>query len=510
VRLLLMPQNTIKPVTNSRGNTILGVLCLIAVSVAAFQMTLSNSLSVNGGIKNSRIVSARDMLESRIKSYSSMGTTFRSSMYLGVPLTVNTELRNCVFGTGTSPCKAIDKHPVALYYPIYSGPGAAGSNLKRISGPAVEGLSASESAFYDNKGNLCIANSTGSLDANCPFFEVTTSFVATCPGGTTTCATAESISVNYMIKTAAALSGSSSQTLASFSMKPIDHSAPPISVADILPAAPGSSSSNVTISLSPSTSTLSLESIQSTLKSLGITDKGQLEEYSLAFQKSGVNDLTKIEFLLKVGQIDPTWMKTVVDSGITDAKLANELYWSQNPWTPELLAASVAAVTNVKVPEVRWAIADRMITDHTIAEQIADAVSSVKNPNVAAGIITGGHEGDPGKVKQIAAALSQIPDPLAEYLAQVGVTDASIAKQITSIVSVLKSPFDAGWVIQSGGGDVAKTQETLTSALAYLANPGTPETTTTTTSTTPGPTPTPPPVEISLMPTCTTCSPVTY
>lgn len=510
MRKLTMPQD-FKRLNNSQGNTILGVLCLIAVSVAAFQMSLSNSLSVNGGIKNSRIVSARDTLESRIKAYSSMGTTFRSSMYMGVPLTVNSELRNCVFGSGTTPCKADGiKHPVALYYPIYSTAGSSGESLKRISGPAVDGLDPSDSAFYDNKGNLCIANSAGAIEPNCPFFEVTTSFTATCAGGTATCATAESISVNYIIKAAKALSGSSSQTLASVAIKPIDLAAPAISVTDILPAAPGSSSSNVTISLLPSSSTLSLESIQSTLKSLGITDKGQLEEYSLAFQKSGVNDLSKIEFLLKVGQIDPAWMKIVVDSGITDPVMARELYWSDNEWTPELLAATVAAVADIKIKEVAWAIADKLVTDPAVAAQMAKSVAAVKNPSVASGIIQGGHWGDPVKVEKITAAVSKIPDPFADYLAQAGVTDSTVATKIVSIVSVIKDGYGAGWVIVEGRGDVVRTQEILTAALAYRESPGTPETTTTTTTAGTTPPATQTPVEISLMPTCTTCSPVTY
>jgi hypothetical protein len=509
VRTLFMPQK-FKRLNNSQGNTILGVLCLIAASVAAFQITLSNSISVNGGIKNARILSARDILESRIKSYSSMGTTFRSSMYLGVPLTENKELRNCVFGTGPNPCKPNEKTPVALYYPIYTGTGA--SNLRKISGPGKDDLTANESAFYDNKGNLCIANSTGSIEANCPFFEVTTTFTATCAAGAPSCATAQSISVNYTIKAAATLTGAAAQTLGGFPMASIlDHPAAQISVVDILPAKPGAASTNVTISLSPSQEGLSLESIKATLESLGVKNKADLEKYALAFQQSGVNDLSKIEFLLKVGQIDPTWMKLVVDSGITNVNLAFELFWSQNTWTPESLAAVVAAVENVKIPQVAYAIADKMITDPAVAAQMAKDVAAVSNPNVASGIISGGHWGDPEKVVKITSAVSQIPDPLAGYIAEAGVTDATIAQKIFSMMSVVKDPYDAGWVIVAGRGDVAKTQQILNHSMNSVWNqPATPETTTTTTTTTPG-TPAPQaPVAISLMPTCTTCAPVTY
>lgn len=510
MRTLMMPHG-FKSLNNSNGNTILGVLCLIAVSVAAFQMSLSNSLSVNGGIKNSRIMSARDTLESRIKAYSTMGATFRSSMYMGVPLTVNAELRNCIFGTGSTPCKADGaKHPVALYYPIYTPAGSSGENLKRMSGPTGDDLSPSESAFYDNKGNLCVANSTGEIEPNCPFFEVTTSFTATCAGGTATCTTAESISVNYMIKAAKTLLGSSTQNVATLAMKPINLSAPEISVTDILPAKPGSSASNVTISLSPSETTLSLESIQTVLKTLGIKDPGQLAEYSLAFQKSGVNDLSKIEFLLKVGQLDPAWMKIVVDSGITNPVLGRELYWSNNKWTPELLATTVAAVADVKIKEVAWAIADKLVTDPADAKKMADAVAAVKNPHVASGIIQGGHWSDPEKVQKITAAVAHIPDPMGDYLAQAGVTDSTIATKLVSIVSVVEDAHDAGWVLIEGRGDVVRTQEILTAALAYRASQGTPEATTTTTAPAPQPTPPANPVEISLMPTCTTCTPVTY
>lgn len=507
MRTLLMPQK-FKGLSNSRGNTILGVLCLIAASVAAFQMTLSNSTSVNSGIKNSRILSARDVLEARIKSYSSMGTTFRSSMFIGIPVTENAELRNCVLGTGPNPCQAGVKTPVALYYPIYSDVGGTGT-LRKISSPDVANLSAKESTFYDNKGNLCVPNSTGSIEANCPFFEVTTSFIATCATGSS-CTTAESISVNYMIKAATtSLSGSSSQNFASFPMADIDHSAPEVAVLDILPATPGSASSNVTISLLATENTLSLESIKTALQKLGVK-KGNIEEYALAFQQSGINDLSKLEFLLKVGQLDPTWMRLVSDSGITNHVIANALYWSKNPWTPTLLAAVAAAVEDIKVPEVAWVIADNLVTDPALAKQMAESVSKVSNPNVAAGIIEGGHYKDPVKVEKISAAVSHIANPYAGYLAEAGITDVTIANQITSIVSVLTNPYGSGWIIVGGGGDVTKTQELLNESLNSTWTAGTPESTTTTT-TPPAEAPTvTAPVEISLMPTCTTCAPVTY
>lgn len=510
MRRLMMANRSLKRLNNKQGNTILGVLCLIAASVAAFQMSLSNSVSVNSGIKNSRILSARDTLESRIKSYSSMGTTFRSSMHFGLPVTVNAELRNCVLGGGSNPCMPGVKTPVALYYPIYSAAGVASASFQRISGPAMDNLPASESAFYDNKGNLCVPNNSGSIASNCAFFEVTTSFIATCAGGAPSCATAESISVNYMIKAATALSGSASQTLSSFPMATIELAAPDISVSQILPATAGSASSNVTISLLPSQATLSLETITSALKDLGMKGKEKIEKFALAFQQSGVTDLSKLEFLAKVGHPDPAWIKLIADSGITNQRLAYELYWSGMDWTPTLLAEVAAAIEGIKVPEVAYAIVEKKITDPAVAAQLAKNVESVTNPNVAAALIAGDHSSDPAKVQKIVSAVSHIPDPTARYIAQAGVTDPSIASQIAQIVSVVNDQYSAGWVIVSGGGDVAKTQYILDQALASISEPGTPETTVTTTTPAPATPPTSNPVEISLMPTCSTCTPVTY
>lgn len=509
MRIVTTPQVKFKGLANSQGNTILGVLCLIAASVAAFQISFSDSLAVNGGIKNSRILSARDALESRIKNYSSMGATFRSSMHLGLPITTNSELRNCVFGTGSSPCLADGKkHPIALYNPIVSE-GSSTSVIRRITGPDIDDLAASDSAFYDNKGNLCLPNDKGVIAANCPFFEVRTSFTATCPGNAASCATAESITVNYTVM-ATKLTGAASQKVGSVPMASFEYAAPAVSVVNILPAKPGSASSNVTISLSPSVASVNVEAITSILKSQGEKDTKVIDEWVKAIQDSGITDTSKYELVIKAGHPDPAWIKLIVESGITYLEAAQALYWVKKTWTPEQLAATVDAVSDIKIPEVAYQIAANQVTDKKVANDIAKAVEGVKNPAVAGGIIAGGYYTDAVMVDKISKAVSHIPDPYADYMAQAGITDKANADKILNIVKVIDNSYSTGWMIIAGGGDVAKTQQIVDKSIKSTTTAGTPATTTTTTTTTPAPTPTAPPVEISLMPPCTTCTPMTY
>jgi len=518
---IISQQKYFKLLNNPHGNMAVIVLCLMATSMAAFQISLSHSGSVKQEVKNSRILSARDALQLHIKTYSTLGTTFRSSMHPSLPVTVNSELRNCILGTGPIECKAGVITPVALYYPMSSTTITPSTPLQRISGPGDVSITAAESATYDNKGNLCAVTATGIVDPNCPFFEVTTTFIATCAGGLPSCATAEFLSVSYVIKLATALAGaSSSVALHNFPLATIKLSAPAISRANILPPLAGASDNNITISLLPSsttttTTTLGLEDIKAAIMALGKTNPDRIDAMALAFQQSGINDLSKLDFLVQVAISDPAWMLLVTNSGITNVFLASEMYYINNPWTSENLAATVAAVAGLPDGPIKYAIARQMVTDSTVVAQIVASVSSVSNPYIASGLILGGFNTDPVKTQAIVAGVSQVADPiLAGYLARIGITDQALATQLASIVSAIPTSWDAGGAILAGNGDPVTTQNIVNNYLLTGSFPSTSTSTTFVSTLPPPPTistsPTPALVEISLMPTCLTCPPVSY
>jgi hypothetical protein len=489
-----------------KGNTTLGILCLITATIAAFQVSLFDTMSLNSNVKRARVLSARDALDSHIRTYASLGATFRSSMHPGLLSNVNSELRNCIFGTGPTDCQANVATPVSLYYPMSSTDAFTSAHLSKITGP-----SAADPVFYDIKGQLCELKSDGALkEASCPFFEVSTTFVATCPAAAAACPTAQSLAVTYTIQAV-----QNNASAISFPMAKVEASAVPVPRADILPATLGaggkigSSGNNVTVTLITTTAALTLDTIKGAFEKAGIKNSQTLTNLTNAFYNSGITDLSKIPFLAKVGITDSKWMKLVVESEITDRWLAQMLFYTDNDWTPKLLADSVKAVDFL--PEfsyVKFAFASRTFTDPAEVKRINDNLAYIDNQYISGGIIRAGFYEDTEKISKVLAAVTEVTVPqVAGALAGVGVTDKALANQNAAIVSVIDDDNLAGNMIYDSKGVIAKTQGNVDSYLSYkppeevveipvVAGPTTPST----------------PETLSLVPTCSnvTCTTVTY
>jgi len=518
----------------TRGNAIVLLLPFTVVIVALVQLALVRSTSFNTILVNFRSTGVRDALVSNINMYSSIPATFRNTLQVAnVPL--NPDLQNCVFGTGPSPCQAGVEMPVTLFSPI--------SSTTIISGPAALNGAPTQPALYDNRGNLC-ANATGSASEQCPF-EVTTSFTATCASGTL-CSVAQSLTVHYTVRRW----NNPSAGATAFMRGSIVKDASAILISKILPDSSDAASGNKLVTAG--TSVLSgtdgssnanlLTQILSAIKvgAPSISD-GQASDMAQKFLESGYKDMAYVtrvaaveydkphvlpmiealgilpryddatlKFLAEVDVGSPVWLQIVLDSGTTDTYWAHELYdWGVDSGT--LLSSIISAVGTLPHDPLTGAIAREQVTDPVLANKIYSQLSFIPDKELAGGMAAGGWYDDPVKMNAILAAVNGIPPAPAAAMAEYGITDPVLAKQLYDITSVLNDAWLEKVTIWWGDLNPAETQKWVTHFMdpAYGASQTTTTASTTTTTTTTGTTNSTIVVD-TLISTCTTCSGVTF
>jgi len=536
---------------DTRGNSIVLCLPFIVVMIALVQLTFMQNINFTSTMNHFRIRGVRDSLVNNIKGYSSMPSTFRSSLQAN-NFSSNPDLQNCVFGTGASPCQPGVELPVTLYSPI--------SSSMIISGPAALNGAQTQAALYDAKGNLC-ANVMGSATTQCPF-EVTTSFVATCAPGQTSCATAQSIQIHYYIKRK-----SDSSTLRAS----IADYAPSVLVSKILPDAVGSSDGNIKVSqlvsaTDPTATTTTppanelyttiLAAVQAGAPGATLDQQGQYAQSFInsgytdptfvktvtkdaywapdwrnvilvteSLKQAGITDLQQADTLAKIGIADPSYMKKILETGYTDVYLLNNLYGTLVNQPASTMAAVMNALSALPTGNLATlALGEIKVTDPAVAQQMFNAVSSVSVGWVQQGLIVGGWASDPVKVAAIAAAATSVTAPpvVMGGIAQVGISDPVLAQQLAAAVSVIPTWFGGGsdWIghdlIVETNGDLAATQLRVNQYMSFLATNPTP-TPAPTPVATPDPTavtavatPTPGPVEMTSLSVCTTCNAITF
>ena len=532
---------------SSSGNALVMTLPLIIIVAAAVQACLIQSGTFANVIKSFRVNAARDSLSSDLLSYSTMGATFRASMSSSLPAGTNSDLQNCVFGGGASPCVSGAEMSLTLYSPVVTD-GSSVPQLVPIMGAKGLNGAATQPVLYDLKGNLCPSTVT-SATSDCPI-EVFASFVPTCAAGALSCSVADSISVHYVLRLSPNIK--SSVTLAER-----DVNAPCILVKDILPGPPDSVIVNRQVftqigivGSDQSTTTDPLSTIIAAVEAAGVTKPVAVNNLANAFLNAGYTDpafitavtqagysqwgartladiiwalsaakITNLDsavFLTNVGVSDPDWMTLVLQSGVTNIYLANESYGCCTD--PAAFAASVAAVTSAGLPnnQIAVAVIEKGVTDPAIATQMYNAVASIPDPYIAAGMIAGGAYTNPTLMNSILSAVSPYPSVIAESLAAKNITDPTLAAQIVSLVSIVSDPYDAADIIWDGGGTLAGTQTALNTYLLDNASTttvsstsGTSSTTTVVTNTTSTATTTYTQTTGTIG-TCTTCTDITF
>jgi hypothetical protein len=451
-----------------------------------------------------------------------MGASLRASLHPALPPTINQDLKDCILG-GASPCQSNVEKPLTLYYPISSIDPASAQGLYAVSGPD------SQPVYYDDKGAMC-ATSTA-----CQFFSVSTSFIATCAGAASSCATADSIVVHFKIN-------SNVHSAIPIPIASIDQRAPSVSRSSIFPNSISSSLANVSVLLLPSAGTaLTADQIRAAIIAGGMTDSHWVDTATAAFQLAGFTSLEVItemtkgavsEGMTNVGNFtnvmnsiapynvtDPalarylvtTWVaeigyaKVVIDSGIrTQPHVVGELIHT-GITDPVRLAAIVNAVSALPDDELSGYIAGTMNTDPAVALQLRNLVSWITRDGVAAGIIRSGAT-DSARVNALLAAVSGVTrDRVAAAIAGLGITDSALANQLAAIVAPITSDGQAEWIIRNLEGDPVAMQNYVNGMVAgtismdYLVPPPDPSTLPTSTSS-----------SVTLIENCTTCQPLTF
>lgn len=556
-----------KNLFNNRGTAILLTLPLLVVILVAVQISLTRAISFRDTINHFRSVGVRDSLVTNISAYAALGSTFRSSLHPSLPSGTNSELQNCVFGTGASPCPAAIEMPLTLYAPLSASAPSTAPNFKIISGPFPLAGGTSKPALYNANGVLCDATAEAAV-THCPF-EVYTSFSAYCAGGAASCIKAESLTVRYFIRN---ISKSSILQLAA-----VDKFAPSILVSKILPG-PDDSSTNVVISsynsevmgtettttettypnLSPvaeavrkgaeGTYTLTIEQINFIAD--GFIRAGYTEDYLDFIEKitkhalpivgvgctthlvrelglAKITDINDAQFLVEVEVEDAEWMKIVLESGVQSSYMARTVYWHDTITDAQTLATSLAAIEGLPETYRVSGIAAIKTSTKEEAQAIYQNIKDIPSPYLAVGILMGGWHKDLTKMNAIVTALEGLTSGPAEAMGKLGITDATLAQNLNTLVSPISSSDTRQDLILKGLGDYAKTEilvneylakypPSTTTTLAESSTTSTTtstagtSTTTTTTTTSTTSTTTPPPDNLSLISTCTNCSDFTY
>ena len=502
------PNKLPKRIRNRQGNVTILIMAIIVIVVAAVQTSLFQTASSIREMKKTRTAGVRNDLASHIKNFASLPTTFRASLDPGLASTINPELHNCIFGTGPALCQADGiEMPLTLYKPV-STLGTPPSQI--IAGPGPIGAANAKPALYDIKGGLCKDSAAQTATAECPF-EVYSTFVATCAGGASSCATAENISVRYILKTLNSQQAQSGYGM--IQLATVDQFAAAVPRLKILPDSIDSSTGIVSVLLHGKGTTtssvtqtvprppLTLEDIKAAVIKGGIspTNYGMLGVISETFLAAGYNDpefITAVvaanedtpmlpnviaalagagitdtkaaAFLSKVGIYDSRGMQVVLDSKVTNAFLAHELLWEHKDWNAAQLAAAVASVAGLPDNALTAAVASKGFPNRAAIDAALATVSGISNLRVAASLVKLGIA-DPSRINAISSAVSEVPDEqFAGFFASMEVGNKAIANQLWSIVNSAPNRGIGSEAMWIGGGDPAKTQKALNDMLAGI------------------------------------------
>jgi hypothetical protein len=527
--------STLSGILKRDGNALLLTLPLLIVVAAAVELVFTQTLSFNNTVNSYRVTSVRNNIVKNMYRYSSMASTFRSSVNPSLGA-ANPELQSCMFGTGT-PCVSGQVYPVKLYAPVSSDSSSASGSLQLIAGSMDEtGTPTSAPALYDVRGSLCgIAGATPT--AQCPF-EVYARFIPTCTSGGT-CAVAESVTATFMVRAPTLIKNLIFSATIRMGEKVV--------MKDILPptASAYAASSNKVITghidvfgskptpVVVTTTGYTLADIEAAVRSGGVTDSTQVTSLAQTFINAGyytdlnfvttvtaaalgsvhvglsqykellpmlitylsinqVTDTPTAAFLTEVGVTDGNWMKFLIDSGVRDVYYANYSYTTYFA-SPSIFAQAVNAANAAGIPHdtVSLAIVGTWVTDPVKALQLYTIMSTVTDPFVAAGMIMG-NQTAPSKITSIVSAVNGL-NPQYTYgsmyamgLAQIGITDYAQAHTLAGIVTAIENPYWARDIIIKGNGNIPYTQHLVdnfvppTNEAPILPNMALPTVTTTT------------------------------
>jgi hypothetical protein len=506
----------VKKSTNSRisnrdGSALILTLPLIIVVAASVEMVFNQTISFNNTVKAYRVTAVRNNIVKNMNLYSSMPSTFRSSVNPSLGSQVNPELQNCLFGSATPQCIAGQSYPVTLYAPVSSNALSSSGSLQVIAGTMdASGNPTSNPALYDVHGSPCAVPGSAAT-AQCPF-EVYARFNPTCASGAI-CSVADSVTATFMVR--------APNLIKNLVFKSITQTASKVVVQNILPptASAYASSTNQVITghidvfgSTPTpgtvvTSGLTLADIEAAVRAGGVSDQVQVTALAQDFINAGyytdvgfitsvtsaalqspyvgmgkyadllpalivylamnkVVDTPTAAFLTAAGVTDPNWMKFLMDSGVRDVFYANTEYDNAARFSsPFIFGQAVNAANAAAIPHdtISIAIIGTNVTDPVRDLQLYTIMSAVSDPFVAAGMILG-NQTAPAQITGIVSAVNGL-NPAYTYgsmygmgLAQIGITDYAKAHSLAAIVSVIENPYWARDLVIKGGGDAVYTQ----------------------------------------------------
>lgn len=223
-----------RTVSSQDGSAVLMMMALLGAFGILVEMSPNQLHDSHGILLNSRVVDARNALVYQVNRYASMPTTLRQALSLSLPGNPNAALSSCVFGTGPAPCPAGIEQPVTLYLPVNeASPQLLSSPIGVLNGPAV--------ARFDLDGEPC---SSPVASFSCPFL-VSSTFTATCPGGASSCSTAQSLVIHYEVVTTVNLTSLDRSSTGITVLPEVSQYAMAVPVSSILPSSAGNQSGPV-------------------------------------------------------------------------------------------------------------------------------------------------------------------------------------------------------------------------------------------------------------------------
>jgi hypothetical protein len=357
--------------TNQCGSTLIAVLSLVII-LGVFLQTIGFDKIAQSNLitSNSRMKMSRDAIAHQIENFAMLPATFRNSL----TRTDNSALKNCILGTGPSLCAGDGtEYPLNMYAPSTSS-----SLAQKLAGSGSVGGSSGLPVLYDTKGGLCETGAT-SVTTACPF-EVYATFKAKCPGGGASCATAESISVHYVIRTPGNLF-SSAGIKDRLILSSVDKFASEIQRTAILPSpydyVPNSIYSTTLISTSPGITTTTLD-----------------EDLAIAAALTGITDPQSIVAITNTRITDPAIAQAVsaalVGAGLSDGIASEVAYGARDARITDVTIlksyVSVLIAAGITDLPAAYTIITHGITDVTLAKQtqitsLATALTSTSPTN---------------------------------------------------------------------------------------------------------------------------------
>ncbi|MGZ3746232.1 MAG: hypothetical protein ACXWRE_02780 [Pseudobdellovibrionaceae bacterium] len=507
------------PLNNQKGNAVLLILAAIIVGGVILETAGFGRIAQNSFFSSSsRIKESRDTIAFQIERYATLPATFRNS----IGFIENAELQNCVLGNGLSLCigDGATEFPLKLYAPVLS---SAGSQLIAAAGPAGTAV---QPVLYDTKGNLCQTGDT-SASLACPF-EVSTTFVAWCPTGTTTCAIADCIQVHYVIRIPdfiLSMTGMKEKAV----LAKVDKFSTDIKTKDILPPPVG-----YVANINKVNSMVAVQSgttPTTTMSGTAATYEQMLAAVQTLWQgtpyASQATDFATLLYNGYSGSIkDLSLVPALANFWIQNSALAgsfiNLIQWDLTNKAGFTITATqisniAAAVSGISDPLIASAIANALVDNVATAQAIAAAAAGITNKD-ALGIIASMQETNAAIAQAFALAMNTNAFTMGASWGvgyafhNLGITDYnSVAPYISVIIQAGTINADVAYAIISQ--KVTDVQQAKDMQAAYTANPTTiasasPTSTSTSTSpTSPTVTPTPTPMPVALSPICdpTTC-----